>query len=987
MKLRYLASFFFLCLACYGQDYLPGSSLPTAHYVNFGAGDGLPLHRVPIAIEDHKGGMWLQVRENELEGSTFRLYLLDGASGKYVDLGIKKVSSKSKLFIRGITKSGILYGYIIQNDQSQLFLVNTVTEEVVHFDFGLDSEQKGLIQNVASSGNTIVVYSAGQSSVWLHEVIKGQLKLIWKTNIEFHKGVNTKKGYLPLYMNEEDIWFMASASTLSRINRKQTQHSDYTLNFPEAMDPNSGGIYPDGKGRLLLQSQRHSRTIYQLSDFHNQSEPQIQKLEPFQSYPDSISVSIFKDTLDQLLFVQHYRSGTGGARSKKTYSAFLRIDSGFLDYSEVLRPIHGISALTGMDFRKQILAAHLRGITNCRIMDNSSISSLLPGSNIKAIFPVSDNEFLIKEFGSGGTKTIQFTPEAEAIVTHEFSPLKGKQFFAQVDSNTVFIYGPRGTGLYSHSEGKFTLFNLDSRIRCISSAYNDSSIFMDYEGGLFFLNNSSMVATPVGDSLQVAEKPGNISEIHWSGESTAWLIASGNLYKLELYADGNAKLEKKMENHQLITLKEGGDQKLWLGSFNGIYLYDIEKGEFQVLNQKEGLPHNTVFSVLVDNFGFAWAGGYMGLAVVSPEGKLIATVDTSNGLASNELHRLAAFKARNGDLFFASPNGLSIIRPQMWWNSFVEKDELPINVDYLSYRVPDSQEKMILYDLSNSAITLPHNAREIQLKFSLSSSVNNRFSNIFYKLDNIDQDWVSAGVDRTIRIGYLESGTHKLNVQSRSSLADIPVSALALSIVIEPSFYQTSKFIIPALLISIVLLIGTGLLIRLGYRKRLEQKIKARTRKIKDQAMAEREQVFRLKDQLEEGDPIDISYEAAAAPQATSIKSLRGSNSFLNRLLDLLEANIDNGAFDLDELSEEIGYSKSQLYRKIKSATGKSPASYLRSVRLHKAMEMIISTDLSISEIAYSVGFNSISHFSRSFSKQFGRSPKEIRLQEGQITN
>jgi AraC-like DNA-binding protein len=69
--------------------------------------------------------------------------------------------------------------------------------------------------------------------------------------------------------------------------------------------------------------------------------------------------------------------------------------------------------------------------------------------------------------------------------------------------------------------------------------------------------------------------------------------------------------------------------------------------------------------------------------------------------------------------------------------------------------------------------------------------------------------------------------------------------------------------------------------------------------------------------------------------------------------------------------------SRSQLFRKFKTVTGKSPGDIIRSVRLKKAAEIILRGEMGVNEVAYEVGFNSPSHFISSFKKYFGKTPKE----------
>ena len=86
-----------------------------------------------------------------------------------------------------------------------------------------------------------------------------------------------------------------------------------------------------------------------------------------------------------------------------------------------------------------------------------------------------------------------------------------------------------------------------------------------------------------------------------------------------------------------------------------------------------------------------------------------------------------------------------------------------------------------------------------------------------------------------------------------------------------------------------------------------------------------------------------------------------------------------DSAFSVERLGEEIGLSRVQLYRKVKALTGHTPVELLRMARLEKARLMIEKTDLSISEIAYEVGFTAPSYFNKCFKDEFGVSPGSMR--------
>lgn len=92
-----------------------------------------------------------------------------------------------------------------------------------------------------------------------------------------------------------------------------------------------------------------------------------------------------------------------------------------------------------------------------------------------------------------------------------------------------------------------------------------------------------------------------------------------------------------------------------------------------------------------------------------------------------------------------------------------------------------------------------------------------------------------------------------------------------------------------------------------------------------------------------------------------------------------MENNLDNSSFGIETMVKELHMSQSTLYRKIKSLTGLSLTAFIRSVRLKKSAQLILSSDLNLNEIAYEVGFNDYKYFKTSFKKQFGCVPSRYK--------
>lgn len=102
-------------------------------------------------------------------------------------------------------------------------------------------------------------------------------------------------------------------------------------------------------------------------------------------------------------------------------------------------------------------------------------------------------------------------------------------------------------------------------------------------------------------------------------------------------------------------------------------------------------------------------------------------------------------------------------------------------------------------------------------------------------------------------------------------------------------------------------------------------------------------------------------------------------NEFYARFLAIVKAEMNDPELNVDALASKMGLGRSQFYRKIKAITNYSPVELLRQLRLKKARELLLTTEQSISEIAYEVGFSAPAYFTRCYREAFGETPTELR--------
>ncbi|MDR1918418.1 MAG: response regulator [Tannerellaceae bacterium] len=108
-------------------------------------------------------------------------------------------------------------------------------------------------------------------------------------------------------------------------------------------------------------------------------------------------------------------------------------------------------------------------------------------------------------------------------------------------------------------------------------------------------------------------------------------------------------------------------------------------------------------------------------------------------------------------------------------------------------------------------------------------------------------------------------------------------------------------------------------------------------------------------------------------PSKIRVNSL--DEQLIRKAIEYTEANIANPDFSVEELSRELGMSRVHLYKKLSSLSGKTPIEFIRVIRLKRAAQLLEESRLTVSEIAYAVGFNNPKYFRKYFKDEFGVLP------------
>ncbi len=139
-----------------------------------------------------------------------------------------------------------------------------------------------------------------------------------------------------------------------------------------------------------------------------------------------------------------------------------------------------------------------------------------------------------------------------------------------------------------------------------------------------------------------------------------------------------------------------------------------------------------------------------------------------------------------------------------------------------------------------------------------------------------------------------------------------------------------------------------------------------------------RELFVRIKNLIEQRKRIRQKYSNNIEIFFDSSNMNTAEDNFIKKVIDLVEKNMDKTNYGTEQLAKELFVSRTKLHRKIIEITGQAPGEFIRTSKLKKAAKLLLENKLSVTQIAYEIGFSSPAQFTRAFSKQFNCVPSEF---------
>jgi signal transduction histidine kinase/ligand-binding sensor domain-containing protein/DNA-binding response OmpR family regulator len=141
----------------------------------------------------------------------------------------------------------------------------------------------------------------------------------------------------------------------------------------------------------------------------------------------------------------------------------------------------------------------------------------------------------------------------------------------------------------------------------------------------------------------------------------------------------------------------------------------------------------------------------------------------------------------------------------------------------------------------------------------------------------------------------------------------------------------------------------------------------------------------KVENMLSVRDALKEKYTKQIILQPTNITISSPDEHFLKKAMEVVEKHISDPDLDIEKFASEAGVSRMQLYRKFAALTNMTTREFIRNIRLKRAGQLLLEKKLSISEVAFAVGFRDLSHFRKCFRQQFGMNATEYVLRNSPV--
>lgn len=863
---------------------------------------------------DVTGRMWLNVCGTQRVVNSIGVYSFDGYRFQPLDFKKQDNSLFGGVSIHGISSEGPFYG--IANDRP--ILMDPATRKIAILPFADTSFNDLRIRALNEVGGVLYVMGTiRDQQMELFALERGQMVHQWAlTN---PSGFWTSQ-YHTIQGDSTELWVMGGTLPIYRIDQKEKVvraygAGDFIGEVPTAEDQRSDvkntepKILKSGSGRVYLMLPAYLGS--QLYSFDTEREKFVGINASFPA--DWTPVDIFRDEDGNSCFLF--------TDSHQNYQAVIEdIQGTFYDYSAIVEGHRQIENIVAKDYRKQAYLLGDDGLHNVGIRRQEAIEQILPGKWVSSMIFKSDHELLINTIGDSWFVYDTLTKSTQPFVgpdCHLEPPAFGKGMKQQILADT-------SGNLWFLSYNNLVKYD-PVRESCNSySLANNAQLFAFIRPDLILIQKQrtkiDLFDVPRGETIPLydwlpRDLRGFVRDIFVDSGGKVWIPTNQGLWLLDFQEQTTRFFtdSEGFNDFRFTAIHEDAQGRLWIGTyFGGLHVYDPKTEEIIIIDQNNGLPNNSIMSIIGDPSGDLWVTTEYGISIISPSGMVKNNIFQEDGLTDDKFERFDAYQATNGQLFFANRKGLNRIRPATLKDNLKREEEVKIFLTEATYYDSKAGREVAHQDLEMPlvSIDIPAEYPGIQLKFALSSYLEPSKNHYAYQIEGKDQGWTYLGAQPEIKISRLPPGRYNILIRGADFRNNWTNEPLVIPIRARKFFYKQFWFYV---LMALPFLLFAWIWIRNKQREaqRLEIKVEAQTQKIREDKELIKQQAEELRelDRLKSNFFTNISHELRTpitliqAPLENVLENY--SSRMEQKLSDNLQLVLSN-ARKLGRLVEEL---------------------------------------------------------------------------------
>ncbi|WP_229969501.1 hybrid sensor histidine kinase/response regulator transcription factor [Pontibacter harenae] len=418
-----------------------------------------------------------------------------------------------------------------------------------------------------------------------------------------------------------------------------------------------------------------------------------------------------------------------------------------------------------------------------------------------------------------------------------------------------------------------------------------------------------------------AEYVAAIAEDHkgniWIGGNKGVEVLHRQTGKVTAFVN-SATNTNSLSSNNIFTIFCDSRNNVWLGTPEGLNLYNEEDQSFRVFTKEDGLPHNIILNVVEDNSNNLWVSTPNGISQLILSGKDAKSLmlktrnyDESDGLQSKSFNENAAYKTKKGEILFGGPNGFNLFHPHdLRINQSVPK---VVFTDFQLFNQgievhPNGKGKLTSAINETESITLEHDENVFSIEFAALNFLQPIKNQYRYKLEGFDKEWhTTDGANRRVTYTNLDPGTYQFKVMASNNDGVWNREGATMELVVLAPFWRTytAYFIYMLTAVGLLILIRKIELQRTRSKFVLEQE-RREAKQLRELDMMKLRFFTNLSHELKTPlalilAPLDKLLNSTTEPE--QLKQFQMINRNAKRLLNLVTQLLDFRKLEVEKVS------------------------------------------------------------------------------------